>query len=71
MTKPWGNNAQYDFAVEYEGGFARVLKNNVLSVACAGRKPAAWEIRLISWSVMLHPGHEGSKYGPCKEAGIC
>jgi len=40
VTKPWGNNAQYDFAVEYEGGFARVqvistareLKNNVLSV---------------------------------------
>ena len=56
MTKPWGNNAQYDFAVEYEGGFARVqvistareLKNNVLSVKCAGRTAATWEIRLIS-----------------------
>ena len=31
VTKPWGDNAQYDFAVEFAGGFARI---QVKSTAC-------------------------------------
>jgi len=82
LTKPWGNNAQYDFAVEYEGGFARVqvistareLKNNVLSVKCAGRTAATWEIRLISWPLMGSLKTCGTSSRPreyCANRGSC
>jgi hypothetical protein len=59
VTKPWGETARYDFAVEHEAHFVRVQVKSTMfkdrgatPARCAGAGGLMWAIRLILWRLI-------------------